>query len=118
MPSACLRTREAGEGAWSWLKCRPWDPPSSTPNTGDKTTAPAGSGRLEIRMNNFYPEQYAKAQAGLVLGLEMTLRERLGHQKERLEANLADVNEAIAALDSNPEILKALEAVQKVSRLG
>lgn len=61
--------------------------------------------------------QNEKAMGAAQMARPMTLREQLGERKARLEANLADVNEAIAALDSNPEILKALEAVQKVSRM-
>lgn len=45
----------------------------------------------------------------------MPIRKRLEYQKQRFESQLADVIDAIEALDANPEILKALEAVQKVS---
>ena len=67
-------------------------------------------------LQNYYGEQMAKS-ALVGSAKMMTLRDRLGLQKAQLEAQLSDVNEAIAALDSNPEITKALEAVQKVSRL-
>lgn len=62
-------------------------------------------------------QQPTEGQTKPMMARPMTLREQLGERKARMEANLADVNEAIAALDSNPEILKALEAVQKVSRM-
>jgi hypothetical protein len=67
-------------------------------------------------MNENYP-QMALTKASMEIRPQ-SLRERLEYQKQRLESNLADVNGAIEALDSNPEILKALEAVQKVSHLG
>lgn len=62
-----------------------------------------------------YPEQTTKAAIGQMVRPQ-TLREQLEYRKQRMEADLADINGAITAL-SNPEILKALEAVQKVSRL-
>jgi hypothetical protein len=73
---------------------------------------------MENRMNDYYPEQINKAMAAGQLARPMTLRERLDFNKKELEERLKDVNEAIDALDSHPDILKALEAVQKVSRLG
>lgn len=37
-----------------------------------------------------------------------TVRERLENQKRNLEAELATINEAIAALDQNPEVERVL----------
>ena len=40
--------------------------------------------------------------------------DRLQSEKERLEQRLAAVNEAIAALESNPEIQAAIDAISKL----
>ena len=43
-----------------------------------------------------------------------TLLERLNSEKESLEKRLADVNDALAALDANPAVADALEKISKI----
>lgn len=43
-----------------------------------------------------------------------SIRERLDEQKQGLEAQLARVNEAIAALEAAPETARVLELISKV----
>lgn len=43
-----------------------------------------------------------------------SIRERLDDQKTSLEAQLARVNEAIAALEAAPETARVLELISKV----
>jgi hypothetical protein len=68
-------------------------------------------------MLNDLRDYQAKEVAAAQMARPMTLRDILGHRKASLETQLADVTEAINALDSNPEFLKVLESVQKVNRL-
>lgn len=44
------------------------------------------------------------------------LREGLENTKRRFEQKLAEINDAIKALDDNPEVAKVLELVGKASR--
>jgi len=44
------------------------------------------------------------------------LKDGLVSKKVRLEAQLADINNAIAALESNPEVARLLELVGKAGR--
>jgi hypothetical protein len=68
-------------------------------------------------MLNDLRDYQMKEAAVAQMAKPMTLRDILGHRKVSLETQLADVNDAINALDSNPEFLKVLESVQKVNRL-
>ena len=45
-----------------------------------------------------------------------TLRGNLNTKKKRLESQLADVNNAIEAMDANPEVTKVMELVLKGQR--
>ena len=45
-----------------------------------------------------------------------TLTERLTQERQGLAARLAELDAAIAALQSNPEIQRILDLVQKVTR--
>ena len=60
-----------------------------------------------------YPEQEAKSlQVGTSRPQSMT--ERLRGEKERLEFRLAQVNEALTAMEENPEVAKTVDAIIKV----
>jgi len=57
-------------------------------------------------------------QAGIAQASRpMTLVEKLTARKQDFEACLADVNTALAALEANPDVTKAMEAINKVNRL-
>lgn len=45
------------------------------------------------------------------------LRDGLVNRKNRLEEQLKTINDAIAALDSNPEVAKVLELVGRAGRI-
>lgn len=45
----------------------------------------------------------------------LTLRESLANRKYQLESQLTDVNEALAALEANPDIETVLNLVQKAN---
>jgi hypothetical protein len=45
------------------------------------------------------------------------LRDGLVNRRNRLEEQLKTVNDAIAALDSNPEVAKVLELVGRAGRI-
>ncbi len=44
-----------------------------------------------------------------------SIEDRLLQQKNRLEANLADVNAALEALQANPEVMKIMCLISKVN---
>lgn len=46
------------------------------------------------------------------------MTERLHREREHLEHRLAQVNEAIAALESNPEVARVVDAISKVGGTG
>ena len=54
-------------------------------------------------------------QRGAVLGAHRSsVIERLKDEEDRLVARLADIREALAALEVSPEVLRAVEALNKV----
>ena len=64
-------------------------------------------------MNTLIP--HAGAEAADPRSVRMpTLSDRLQGEKERLEQRLREVNEAIAALDSSPEVKAAVDAIAKL----
>ena len=62
------------------------------------------------------PAMMAKEMAAGQMLRPMTMHEKLTGRKKDLESMLADVNGAIAALEANPEVTKAFEAINKVNR--
>ena len=44
-----------------------------------------------------------------------TIEQRLLQKKSRLEADLADINNALEALQANPEVLKIMCLISKVN---
>lgn len=65
-------------------------------------------------------EFYNEAQAlvgGRMMGVaaKQTTRERLLERKHLLENALNDINDALSALDTNPELEKFIEVIAKVS---
>lgn len=60
-------------------------------------------------------EQYI-GQVGLRVR-DMTMREKLDSRKAHLEEQLKLINGALSALDENPQIDKALDALSKVGNL-
>ena len=47
--------------------------------------------------------------------IQPTIEERLLRRKHDLESNLKDVNEALEALQANPEVLKIMCLISKVN---
>ena len=47
--------------------------------------------------------------------VQPTIEERLLRRKSQLEADLADVNNALEALQANPEVLKIMCLISKVN---
>ena len=67
---------------------------------------------MDYGLNSAYMEQ-AKQTAALEMR-RPTTRERLEMAREGLTKSLADVNEAIAALDSNPEFERIHNLLSRV----
>lgn len=61
-----------------------------------------------------YQEYPTKCESQVGLCRNPTLVERLLNQKQDLTQRLARVDEAIAALNEHPEVMKVLELVSKV----
>ena len=55
----------------------------------------------------------SKAIVGGVL-THPTMTERLRDRKRRLEYELEKINEALAALESNPEVARTVDAISKL----
>lgn len=71
-------------------------------------------------MNTYPDEMNAKqmvSRSALGLDATPTMSERLHRQREHLELQLSQVNEAIDALESNPEVARAVDAISKVGGL-
>lgn len=64
-----------------------------------------------------YDNQMQLAQEGTLNSINEPMRKRLEWKKQRLEKDLAEINEAIKMLDENPLLEKFHDAVMKV-RLG
>ena len=62
-----------------------------------------------------YPERKLSTECTNSLMQSPTITERLKSEKERLEQRLKAVNEALAALKSNPEIALVVETISKVT---
>lgn len=60
------------------------------------------------------PDYGLQQAAGLIHNPTMT--ERLEAEKKALEARLAEVNKALTAMQSKPEIAELIDIVTKVSR--
>lgn len=69
---------------------------------------------------NTYPTESAMKQTALMdaMGASPTMSERLHREREHLEHRLTQVNEAIEALESNPEVARAVDAISKVGGIG
>lgn len=65
-----------------------------------------------------YPQDVSMAQAknAMFAGAPrpFTFTERLRAEKDRLETRLREVNETIAALESNPEVQRIVDCIQKL----
>lgn len=59
-------------------------------------------------------ENYPLASQGMPFR-NPTITERLKTKKEILEANLAEVNEALEALEKNPEVSRVIDLISKVN---
>ncbi len=58
----------------------------------------------------------AQCQSSLQGGIAMpTLEDRLNQRKFQLESSLKDINEALDAIKSNPDVLKILNLISKVN---
>lgn len=68
-------------------------------------------------MNEYYPEQMAKAQMAIGEIGRPSLLEGLRRHKAALEAKLAEVNGAIQGLEAAPEAAALLESLRKVGGL-
>ena len=56
----------------------------------------------------------AAGSTGETLLMPTSTTDRLQSEKERLEQRLNQVNQAIAALEQNPEIQNAIDAISKL----
>ena len=59
-----------------------------------------------------YPEQYASRTLGITKNVPLLTR--LKEQKTDMESRLADINNAIVALEGNPEVQSVIEALNKL----
>ena len=69
---------------------------------------------------NGQEERLQQQVAGPLIGGTITpptITERLRDQKKRLEIQLEQINEALAALDSNPEVARTVDAISKLGHL-
>lgn len=52
--------------------------------------------------------------AGMI-GASQTLTERLRQQRDAMKANLAELEDALAAIESNPEVQRVVDALHKLN---
>ena len=61
-----------------------------------------------------YGNDLVERSVGAIDSAPPTVSERLQREKKNLEERLANVNKAIDALDSSPEIAEAVDALSKL----
>ncbi len=64
-------------------------------------------------MSNYYGEMQKNQVACEVTGRPLDLKENLGYELQRAQANVARIQELLALLDKNPEVNRIMELLGK-----